>query len=248
MIPVTPSRLTRSLTRGLAIFAAALALAAAAQAADPPGRPRAAEAPPPRGLHFVYLIRHGGYDRDSLADDRLGNGLNALGREQAQLVGVRLAALPVKIHALVASDFARARETATIIGGALGMTPAQDSLIHECTPASMRTDLMRSHTPESMALCDSNLTAAWARYLRPTPEADTHDVLVCHGNVIRWLVSRAVGADTRRWADMDIANASITVIAVRPDGTTRLVMFSDVGHLPVEKQSWSGRGAGWGAR
>jgi hypothetical protein len=35
------------------------------------------------------------------------------------------------------------------------------------------------------------------------------------------------------------------MIAVRPDGSIRLAMFSDVGHIPVEKQSWSGRGGGW---
>lgn len=207
----------------------------------------AADAPPPaRGVHFVYLIRHGVYDRDSLADDRVGNMLNALGREQAQLVGARLALLPIKVHALVSSDLARARETALIIGEALGMKSVPDSLIRECTPGSPRPDLMRSYTAESMALCDSTLATAWARYMRPTPEADTHDVLVCHGNVIRWMVSRAVSGDTRRWTDMDIANASITVLAVRPDGSTRLVMFSDVGHLPVAKQTWSGRGGGWG--
>jgi serine/threonine-protein phosphatase PGAM5 len=195
----------------------------------------------------VYLIRHGMYDRDSLADDRVGNGLNALGREQARMVGARLAALPVKVHALVSSDFTRARETATIVGEALGMTPGVDSLLHECAPLSTRAELMRNHAPESLALCDSNLMAAWAKFMRPTPEADTHDVLVCHGNVIRWFVARALGTDTRQWANMDIANASISVLAVRPDGTTRLVMFSDVGHIPVEKQTWTGRGAGWGA-
>ena len=37
----------------------------------------------------------------------------------------------------------------------------------------------------------------------------------------------------------------LTVIAVFPDGRTKLTMFSDVGHLPVEKQTWTGKGAGW---
>ena len=125
------------------------------------------------------------------------------------------------------------------------MTPAADSLIHECTPASARADLMRSHSPESVALCDSNLTAAWARYMRPTPEADTHDVLVCHGNVIRWMVSRALVGDAMHWPRMEIGNGSLTVLAVRPDGSVRLVTFSDVGHLPAEVQTWTGKGAGW---
>ena len=208
---------------------------------------RAADAPrPQRGIHYVYLIRHGIYDRDTLADDRTGNGLNALGREQAQLVGARLAALPVKMHALVCSDFARARQTAEVMELSLGMMPVVDSLLRECTPTSERADLMRDHTREEMALCDSSLAAAWAKYMRATPEADTHDVLVCHLNVIRWFVSRALGADTRRWPQMELANGSITMIAVRPDGTTRLVMFSDAAHIPIEKQTWSGQGAGWG--
>jgi serine/threonine-protein phosphatase PGAM5 len=79
-----------------------------------------------------------------------------------------------------------------------------------------------------------------------TPHADRHDVLVCHGNVIRWFVSRAVSGDPRHWLSMDIGNGSLTILAVRPDGSVRLVCFSDVGHLPVSKQTWLGRGAGWG--
>jgi hypothetical protein len=35
------------------------------------------------------------------------------------------------------------------------------------------------------------------------------------------------------------------VIAVRSDGSTRLAVFSDASHIPVEKQTWTGRGAGW---
>ena len=107
---------------------------------------------------------------------------------------------------------------------------------------------MRNHTPEDIALCDSNLAAAWAKYMTPSPAADRHDILVCHGNVIRALVCRAVTGDSRHWHAMDIGNASLTILAVRPDGTTRLIMFSDVGHLPLDRQSWTGKGAGWGPK
>jgi hypothetical protein len=66
--------------------------------------------------------------------------------------------------------------------------------------------------------------------------------------VTRWLVLKAMGADVRKWYGADIANASLTIIAVRPDSTTRLVTYSDTGHIPVDKQTWAGRGAGWGAK
>src|SRR6185295_2464315 len=85
-----------------------------------------------RGVHYVYLVRHGIYDRDAkVTDDRLGNGLNALGHEQAKLVGARLAHLPVRLHSLVSSDFARARETADDIGALVHIAVVRDSLIHE---------------------------------------------------------------------------------------------------------------------
>ena len=211
---------------------------------------RAADPPKPgAGIHYVYLIRHGIYDPDTSrnADDVVTNGLNALGHEQARLIGARLEALPVAPASLVSSDYRRARETAEDIGRLLGRAPVLDTLIHECSPASDRADYMKSHSPDEIAACDSNLARAWAKYMVPTPDADRHDVLVCHGNVIRWFVSRALAGGPLRWSWMEIANGSLTILAVRPDGTTRLVCFSDVGHLPVPKQTWSGKGAGWGA-
>jgi len=206
---------------------------------------RAAETPKATGIRYIYLIRHGMYEHERHVDDRVGNAMNALGHEQAVLVGKRLAALPVKMTLFVSSDYTRARETAEDMGKVLGMAPAQDSLLHECTPTTERADIVQDYTAAEFAACDANLLAAWDKYVRPSPEKDAHDVLVCHGNVIRWFVSKAVKNDTRNWSTMDIGNASVTVIAVRADGTTRLVMYSDVGHLPPEKTTWTGRGAGW---
>ena len=205
-----------------------------------------APAPVPEHIRFVTLVRHGMYVHVDSLDERVANGLNALGREQVRLLGKHLASLPVKFDRFVSSDLLRARETAEAIGAALSMHPELDSLLAECTPPSSRPGFDQQHDPTEMALCRTNLEAAWTKYFRPSPERDAHDLLICHGNVIRWLVSRALANDVRHWLSLDIANASITVIAVRPDGTTRLVVYSDVGHLPLEKQTWVGRGAGWG--
>ena len=244
MIP--SSRCLRGVVTLLAILLVRTSTAAAATTPAPASAPRADSARTARGIHYLILIRHGLYDRDDRADERVGNGLNAVGQEQARATGARLSRLPVRPAALVSSDYTRARETADVIGLALGMTATRDSLLRECTPTSDRADLMREETPGEIAACDSSLAAAWARYARPTPAGDRHDVLVCHGNVIRWFVSRALGVDTRRWHAMEIANGSLTVIAVRPDGVTKLVTFSDVSHVEFAKQSWTGRGAGWG--
>ncbi len=58
--------------------------------------------------------------------------LSAQGREQAQQLGERLAAAELPRFArLVTSDLARAAETATVLGRALGMTPVQEPGLRE---------------------------------------------------------------------------------------------------------------------
>lgn len=200
----------------------------------------------PKGVRFVYLIRHGEYDHEDKADSRTGKGLVALGHEQARLAGRRLASLGLKVDTLVSSEYTRARETADDIGQLIMRTPVRDDLLNECTPASIPG--AEEPSPEPSSRCDANLEAAWARYMRPSPDHDAHDVLVCHGNVIRWFVSRSLGVGGRYWRGMAIGNASITVIAVRADGSTRLASFSDVGHIPPDRQTWTGDGAGWAPR
>jgi serine/threonine-protein phosphatase PGAM5 len=62
-------------------------------------------------------------------------------------------------------------------------------------------------------------------------------VLVCHGNVIRYLVCRALGVDTKAWGSMGIRHASITEVFVRADGAVRLVTYGDAGFQPPALQS-----------
>lgn len=193
-------------------------------------------------VHTIYLVRHGTYDLVAKADDKTANALNALGREQAGFVTDRLASLPVKFNSITSSQFTRARETGDIIAAKLNVTCKRDGLLNETTPpgagiAATAVD----------AGAETQLQQAWVHFAVPTPNATTHDVLVCHGNVIRWFVCKALGVDLQQWSRMEIANASLTVITVRPDGTTRLEIFSDVGHVPIAKQTWSGKGPGWTA-
>jgi broad specificity phosphatase PhoE len=211
-----------------------------------PARAAAEAAPEPKpGNRYLYLVRHGHYDRDETVDDAVDNGLNALGQEQARRIGERLAGLPWRPERFVSSHYTRARETAAGIGRSLGRDAEIDTLLHECLPNAERADFMTESTGAEVAACEANLAAAWQKYVRPSPDGDRHDLLVCHGNVIRWFVARSLDVDTRKWSRMPIGNGSLTVIAVAPDGGTRLVMFSDVGHLPLAQQSWGKPGARW---
>jgi len=199
-----------------------------------------------QGVHYVYMVRHGNYDRDTSAtDDRVANGLSPLGHEQAKLIGARLATLPVKISHLVSSEFRRAAETADEMGRALKLAPSRDGALNECYPSSNDAPSAAREKPEGIIACDSSRAVQWQRYFVPTPDRDTYDVLVCHGNIIRWTLMRTVGSDTKNWRNLDAANCGLTIIAVRPDGTARLVAYSDVGHIPWEKQTWSGTDGWW---
>lgn len=220
----------------------------AAAPATPAAAPSAAAKPvPPKptGIHYLYLIRHGIYDRNDSLSDETGNGLNAQGHLQARLAGERLKGLHLKLGRIVSSNYTRARETAADIAALLGRPVTVDTLLHECTPFAARTDYMANAAPGEIDACEANLAAAWSKYMTASPDSNVVDLLVCHGNVIRWFAARAMGADTKRWSSLDVANGSITIISVGPDGASKLAVFSDVAHVPPDQQTWTGRGAGW---
>lgn len=191
------------------------------------------------GVRTLYLIRHGLYDQDDPRDADVGKALVPLGREQAALAGARLAALPVKFAALHTSTMTRARETAEIIGAALQMTPQPSVDLRECTPPTRRGDIMARLRAGEGDSCAVQIERAFARYFTPSPQADTSEILVCHGNVIRYCVVLALDVDPLAWLGMNIGNCSLTVIQVNPDGSMRLVSYGDVGHIPPAKQTYT---------
>lgn len=240
----------------LAVFAAA-AVSAAAHAscdANAAGDTTAAVAAPPMaaaaaarsaarppGTRTLYLVRHGLYDEDDPRDENVGRGLTEAGRSQARMTGARLAALGIPFDTLWASPFTRARETAAIIAESLpGLTPRLAPDLAECTPTTWRKDIMADLATGEADACVTQLERAFARFFAPSPSGDRHELLVCHGNVIRWLWCRALGVETAAWLGMAIANCSVTVIQVKPDGACKLYVFGDAAHLPAELQTYPG--------
>lgn len=57
-------------------------------------------------------------------------------------------------------------------------------------------------------------------------------VLICHQNVIRYFVARALQLPPEFWLRMKGDNCGITEILVYDDGKVSLSKFADVGHLP----------------
>ena len=226
----------------LCALLAAGALAPRAGAQPPTAAGALAPATPAagKGLRTLILIRHGIYDEDDARDAEVGKALLSEGREQARITGARLATWPARVDVIHASPMTRARETAEIIAGALpGRSPEPDRDLRECTPPTWREDVMADLGPGEADSCAMQLERTFTRYFRPSPERDSTEVLVCHGNVIRWLTCRALGADPKLWLGMSLANCSLTVIQVRPNGTFKITAVGDRGHLPVALQTWA---------
>jgi serine/threonine-protein phosphatase PGAM5 len=205
------------------------------------GRAQApAPAPPGKGLRTLILVRHGVYDETDRRDEEVGKALLPEGREQARLTGLRLAGWPQRVDAVFTSTMTRARETAEILCAALpGTRPVPDRDLRECEPPGYGRMDMAGLTEAGKDSCAARLDAEFARYFRPSPERDSTEVLVCHGNVTRWLTCRALGADPKLWLGMSVANCSLTVIQVRSNGSCKITAVGDRGHLPVGLQTWA---------
>jgi serine/threonine-protein phosphatase PGAM5 len=83
-----------------------------------------------------------------------------------------------------------------------------------------------------MAAAVKQLDAAFARYFTSATDHDRHDILVCHGNIIRYFVIKALGVDSQAWLGFSVAHCSLTIIEVRADGTFKVLAVGDAGHMP----------------
>ena len=74
---------------------------------------------------------------------------------------------------------------------------------------------------------------AFRRYFRRAHNEDRHELIVCHGNIIRYLVCRAIDAPTEHWTSLDVRNTGLCEISIESNWRTTLLAFNDTGHLPA---------------
>jgi len=215
---------------------------------------------------YLYLVRHGQKDHTQDGLDTLGGGLTALGREQAEFTAQRLAGLPINmIHT---SSLRRAAQTAGIIALHFPEAPVKPArVLWECIPfmpkkfvqwyqehaAELESGKARIPHPylqwlnifphtipfEKIEAGFRQAERAYARYFKPVRGAnDRHEMIICHGNLIRYFVARALGAPPESWVHSDIANCGLSEVIVASDGTTMLIAHNDTGHLPDGKRTF----------
>jgi len=188
---------------------------------------------------MLYLIRHGQYE-STPDDDEFGGLLTDLGRQQAQMVGALLSGMNLsEIHC---SSMRRAEETAQIIAQSIPeLDPTPTRLLWELIPtipphlaeifqvmADQNPYFNIDEVPEKRAFADQ----AFDTFFHPTANGADNLALVCHGNIIRYLVCRALNIDLDKWSDMYINHCSLTSILVEPNSNMVLVSYNETGHLP----------------
>jgi len=171
----------------------------------------------------LFLVRHGQYSSE---------GLTRLGKMQAAHTARRMRRVPAT--AIYCSTMKRAVETAEIIAREhRGLPLRRARLLRECLPGlppALRQEL--GITTETMRRGKDQADRAYRRYFKRSPGRELCDVLVCHGNLIRYLVCRALALGAYAWCSLGSAHCGITVIRIMADGELVLDSYNDTGHLP----------------
>ncbi|XP_077418669.1 serine/threonine-protein phosphatase PGAM5, mitochondrial isoform X2 [Vanacampus margaritifer] len=193
----------------------------------------------PKATRNILLIRHSQYNLSGSSDkERI---LTPLGREQAELTGHRLSALGLKYDVLIHSSMARATETAHIISKHLsGVDLLSCDLLREGAPIEPVPPVTH-WKPDAVYHEDgARIEAAFRRYIHradPKQKEDSYEIIVCHANVIRYFVCRALQFPPEGWLRMGLNNGSITWLTIRPSGRVALRTLGDAGFMPPDKLS-----------
>ncbi len=173
------------------------------------------------GSRTLILLRHGQYEPDS-------GSLTPIGRKQAQHAAKYLKGFD--FDAVWASTLIRARETAEIVTGHIGGSMRTTRVLKEGLYTKIDGYLVpASERREDRARAD----AAYVKFFR-TSRVDRTELLVCHGNLIRYLVCRALKAPISKWMRMNTHHCGLTRIVIRDTGAVRVVSYNETAHLPAK--------------
>jgi len=193
--------------------------------------------PKPTATRHIYLIRHGQYDVE--AEDDCDRKLTKIGQQQARFTGKRLKEIGITFSHFYVSNMTRALETAKLITEELGCGEFNvDPILREGPPLPPEPPV--SHwNPEQYEFHveGPRIEAAFRKYIhRADPEQteDSHELIVCHANVIRYFTCRALQFPAEGWLRLALGNGSITKLSVTSSGRVVLRSLSETGHMDPE--------------
>ena len=190
-----------------------------------------------RASRHLILIRHGQYNLSGSSDQE--RSLTSLGRSQAEMTGLRLAELSLPYTHILHSDMTRAVQTAGIIAEQLPQVKVlpSDGILREGAPIKPEPKV-DSWKPDTYYMTDgARIEAAFRKYFHraePSQEKDSYEIVVCHANVIRYFLCRALQFPPEAWLRISLKHASLTVLTIRPDSRVSVKCLGEAGHLKPE--------------
>ncbi len=178
----------------------------------------------------LIFLRHGQYDE--LALSRGGGALTPLGRKQAAHTAKALRQLPVSV--VWSSTLRRASETASIVASKQPRARVKrSSLLCEVVPTKLPRSIKLRVRVDATHVKNDRIRAdrAFTKLFRAA-QGERTEIVVCHGNLIRYLVCRALGIEPKLWMRLDSTHCGLTEFRVLPRGVVRVVRYNDVGHIP----------------
>ena len=186
-----------------------------------------------KAIRHIILIRHGQYNLGGKVD--IDRTLTDLGRQQADATGKRLQELGFPYSMIVRSTMTRAQQTAKIIEGSLkNIAVEDDSFLTEGVPIPPEPPIGHWKSEIHFYEDGPRIEAAFRKYFHRadhSQEKDSYTILVCHANVIRYFVCRALQFPPEGWLRLCLNHASITWISIHPSGRVALLTYGDTGHM-----------------
>ncbi|GFQ84800.1 hypothetical protein TNCT_510101 [Trichonephila clavata] len=186
----------------------------------------------PTATRNIFLIRHGRYYSNEGVDEK--RILTTFGLVQANLVGQRLKDLNLDFSKITHSTMTRAKETSKEIEKYFpDVTVESSDLLREGFPIETEPPL---NIDQKIIHEDGpRIEAAFRKYFHranASQETDSYEIIVCHGNVIRYCLLRALQVPPEFWNNFVLFHCSISRVSIDPEGYVLVHSAGDIGFMP----------------
>jgi len=190
-----------------------------------------AETPPaPASVLRVLFVRHAHAAGDWVSPTD-GPPLSPLGVRQAQRLALRLSHVPLSM--IYTSRLPRAVQTADYVAQAHEhCLIRQTGRLREIDPAMVRGGPM---SPDQKRKVDEmgRRVHQFLHDLRTTHRNGETVLVICHGNIIRFLLHLALGIPLRETWPFVMSHTGVSTVDIGPERVGALVGLNDCAHLPA---------------
>ncbi|GFU26832.1 hypothetical protein NPIL_316401 [Nephila pilipes] len=187
----------------------------------------------PTATRHIFLIRHGNYySKEKEAEKQK---LTSLGLIQADLVGQHLRDLKLDFSKITHSTMIRAEETSKEIQKYFPDVPVEKNvLLEEGFP--IQAEPVQCHFDDKSIHEDGpRIEAAFRKYFHradASQKTDSYEIIVCHGNVIRYFLCRLLQVPPEFWLNFTLLHCSMSRVSIDPEGYVNICAVGEIGFMP----------------